>query len=116
VRSVIAVSIDGSITVLKPCETTAFHLMRWIQEYWVCELRQYQPILGRAESQNLNALNLDTLAFLVDRLNPRMTAPLSDVPEEFRNELDVFTFGGETVDLVTAVRCFLNKEFGGIIL
>jgi hypothetical protein len=59
---------------------------------------------------------LDTLAFLVDRLNPRMTAPLSDVPEEFRNELDVFTFGGETVDLVTAVGSFLNKEFGGIIL
>jgi hypothetical protein len=46
VRSVIAVSIDGSITVLKPCEIPAFHLMRWIQEYWVRELRQYQPILG----------------------------------------------------------------------
>jgi hypothetical protein len=45
-----------------------------------------------------------------------MTAPLSDVPEEFRNELDVFTFGGETVDLVTAVGYFLNKEFGGIVL
>ena len=67
-----------------------------------------------------NALNVDALAYLADRMIPGTRVPITDIPELFRDELSASLLQMEdennTVDMVLILRKILYNEFGGISL
>ena len=63
----------------------------------------------------MNALNLDTLAFLLDRMLPGTNFPLNEVPKGYWR-LPFIRVKGGVVDLVCVVDELVNDEFGGTAL
>jgi len=135
--SIIAIGIDGSITLLKRCYLIRLYALRLIQWQlsraselgmllsWVLTIANYEMTMNYDWMNRIdrgiskNGMSLDTLASCVEQMSTgeKMVLKDTDFRQQNLGELNNIPGGkDDTIDWVCAAREILAEEFGGVSL
>jgi hypothetical protein len=121
--SILAVGIDGSVTLIQ--RSVFFHALKWIQSYWSSanptlpgplSLFFTDSGMTYTSNANQNAINVDDIAFLANRMIPGTSTPLAELPDVLSRLFLQIVGEDDTVDLVLLVRNILSEDIDGILL
>ena len=107
---VIAVGIDGSVTVIERVRQARYNTLRFMDRYWRL------PNNFDLSAEDTRSLNVDTVAFTANRIPRGYTIKMSELPYDVRSEIGEYSKDGITVDLGWVANYILELEFAGIKL